>query len=87
MNTNSRLTVSANGRAVSSYDSSASSIITSLLRPGDNALVFNFSAPGGAMQLNCTPPGASEGVQILRFEPIPGKLEERITVNITPRRR
>ena len=84
-NSPARLTVTANGRTLGTYDTSASEIITSRLRPGANALAFAFSGPGGQMQLNCTSPGGEE-TTILRFSPTPGRLEERVTVNLAPRR-
>jgi hypothetical protein len=84
-NSPARLTVTANGRTIGSYDRSASEIITDRLRPGANSLVFTFSGPGGQMQLNCTPPGGQE-TTILRFSPTPGRLEERITLTLPARR-
>jgi hypothetical protein len=81
-----RLRITANGRAIGSYQGSAGPYLTSLLRPGVNAVAFIYDSPGDGktlLQVYCIPPEAESRVEILRFTPEPGKLEERVTVNMT----
>ena len=82
-----RLGITSNGRVIGSYQGSAAPYLTSLLRPGVNNVVFAYDSPGDGktlLQVYCIPPGAEDRVEIRRFTPQAGSLEERVTVNLTP---
>jgi len=82
-----RLSIVADGRRIGSFEERGSPILTSLLRRGPNTIVFAFASPGNAdtlLQAYCTPPGADQRVEILRFKPEPGALEAQVAVNMTP---
>jgi hypothetical protein len=81
----SRLNVTANGRLIGAYEVQGSPVLTTLLRPGANAVAFAYASPGdedSLLQVYCTPPGAAERVEILRFKPRPGELQTRVDVNM-----
>ena len=81
----SRLSITANGRAIGSYKGRAAPYLTTLLRRGVNDVVFAYDSPGDGntlLQVYCIPPDAEERVEILRFTPEAGKLEERVSVNM-----